>query len=261
MSSVPMIGIVGGAGPMAGFDLAQKITAQTIAQKDQDHLPVILVSKPYKLDDRTAFLLSKHQRNPALAMSQKFLELEKLGATVAAIPCNTAHAPQIFDELQHLLQLSISKLRLVNMVDETLNFIKAHYPQVKRAGVLSTNGTYRFKIYANALEKAGIQPILPTEEWQEAEVQAAIYHPEYGLKSTGFEVHPLALSKLNSSLKHLTEKEAELIILGCSEIPLAISAKNYEGVPLIDPTWVLARAMIRESYPHKLKPLNANVYA
>ncbi len=38
------IGIVGGAGPYAGLDLAQKLLQQTIAKSDQEYLPTLLIS-------------------------------------------------------------------------------------------------------------------------------------------------------------------------------------------------------------------------
>ncbi len=53
------IGIVGGAGPYAGLDCAQKILQETIAEKDQDYLPTILVSTPETIGDRTKFLLGE----------------------------------------------------------------------------------------------------------------------------------------------------------------------------------------------------------
>ena len=59
-----MIGIIGGVGPTAGADLLQKITEETIAGKDQEHLPVILYSIPNKIEDRTLFLQGKIKENP-----------------------------------------------------------------------------------------------------------------------------------------------------------------------------------------------------
>ena len=53
------IGIVGGAGPYAGLDLAQKILHQTVANSDQDYLPTLLISTPGLIEDRTNFLLGQ----------------------------------------------------------------------------------------------------------------------------------------------------------------------------------------------------------
>ena len=62
------IGIVGGAGPYAGLDLAQKILHQTVANSDQDYLPTLLISTPGLIEDRTDFLLGETEKNPAHAI-------------------------------------------------------------------------------------------------------------------------------------------------------------------------------------------------
>ena len=63
------IGIVGGAGPYAGLDLAQKILQQTSAIIDQDYLPTISISTPADIADRTRFLLGKPLRIPPTPFS------------------------------------------------------------------------------------------------------------------------------------------------------------------------------------------------
>ena len=60
-----IIGIVGGVGPLAGLDLQAKIVAQTIAGRDQDHLPVVSLSWPGPIPDRTEYLLGRVAENPA----------------------------------------------------------------------------------------------------------------------------------------------------------------------------------------------------
>ena len=88
---------MGGAGPYAGLDLAQKILQQTRAKIDQDYLPTISISTPADIADRTRFLLGQTTKNPAHAIFRNLTELAELGATVVGIPCNTAHAPAIRD--------------------------------------------------------------------------------------------------------------------------------------------------------------------
>src|SRR5690606_14053752 len=99
-----MIGIVGGVGPLAGLDIFKKIIEETIATKDQEHLPVILSSKPHRIADRTAFLLQNSNENPGYALLKIIEELDNSGAEVVAIPCNTAHAPARSEEHTSELQ-------------------------------------------------------------------------------------------------------------------------------------------------------------
>ena len=69
------IGIVGGAGPYAGLDLAQKILQQTRAKIDQDYLPTISISTPDDSADRARFLLGKPTTTPARAIFRNLTEL------------------------------------------------------------------------------------------------------------------------------------------------------------------------------------------
>ena len=117
------IGIVGGAGPYAGLDLAQKLLQQTKAKSDQDYLPTLLISTPELIEDRTDFLLGKTTNNPAHAIYSNLRDLEALGATVAGIACNTAHAPEIRNVLLEKLKISESNLKLLDMISETADFL------------------------------------------------------------------------------------------------------------------------------------------
>ncbi len=99
-----MIGIVGGVGPYAGLDLMKKVFDNTLAQIDQDHLDVVMLSLSGSIADRTEYLEGKVDVNPGLAIAGVLKRLEEAGATVAGIPCNTAHAPGIFSFIEKELQ-------------------------------------------------------------------------------------------------------------------------------------------------------------
>ncbi len=252
MNKEKTIGIVGGVGPYAGIDLAGKIFDQTIAKSDQEHLSVILLSFPKDIEERTLFLLGKTTTNPAHAIFKIIRRLEETGAFVVGIPCNTAHAPQIFDVIIEKLTKVNSKIKIVNMIDEVAIFIRENYPQIRNVGLLSTTGTYKTKIYNSILEPKGINVILPGEALQNS-INMAIYDPVYGIKAQSSPVTEVAKSKLTEAIKYLQNKGAEAIILGCSEIPLAITDNKIGETLMIDPTLVLARALIRLVNPDKLK--------
>src|SRR5690554_4320241 len=115
-----MIGIVSGAGPLAGVDVARKIIEETIAQTDQEHLPVLLFSIPAEIPDRSSFLLGRDSRNPGGPIGQLFLRLEQAGASVAAIACNTAHAEPIFAEVRESMAAGDSTLNVLHIIEETV---------------------------------------------------------------------------------------------------------------------------------------------
>ena len=141
------------------------------------------------------------------------------------------------------------------MINETIDFIKVHYPQFSKIGVLSTTGTYKQKIYSNALESHGFTTVMPTLEMQEELVHPAIYHPEYGIKSQSNPFHSTAKKNLDHAINYLKENGAEAVILGCTEIPLVITTEEVKGMVAINPTKVLARKLIESIDPKKLKPL------
>lgn len=248
-----IVGVIAGAGPFAGLDLLGKILNQTAAGKDQDHLTIVSLSRPCQIADRTEYLLGQTDANPAYAIADQVLQLEQLGAAVAAIPCNTAHAPAIFDAILRELHAASSNVKFLHMVKEVSAFLNQQLPHTRRVGVLSTTGTYRANIYPAALAPAGFQVIVPDAGFQERVVHAAVYDPAYGIKATG---QPTATARHNllAGIDHLREKGAEVVVLGCTEMPLAITEPQIEGIMVIDPTLILARALIREANPARLKP-------
>lgn len=247
-----VIGIVGGAGPYAGLDLVRKILEETIAEKDQDHLDMIGLFKPGDLIDRTEYLVNPNLSNPGLTIARQALELERMGAQVVAIPCNTAHAPAIFDVVLEELRQKCSGLIFVNMIQETVNYLKQHYPYVNQVGVLSTIGTRNSGVYARYIDRAGLKNLLLSQELQEC-VHQAVYDTHYGIKSTGYSTNR-AQHDLLSGAHALAENGAEVILLGCTEIPLAVNENRIGSAYILDPTRVLARALIRKAAPDKLKP-------
>jgi len=246
-----MIGIVGGVGPYAGLDLAGSVFDQTMANKDQDHLPMTIMSLPEKINDRTEYLLGKVAENPAFAVSKILLQMESVGVTVAGIPCNTMHSPKIFDVIKQELTEAGSKVKLIHMIQEVMTFLNDRQPEIKNIGVLSTTGTHNTGIYYSALERTGYQPVIPSKELQ-TEIHEAVYHPEYGIKAQSQNPSKEAINILKKGIDIFKEKGARGVILGCTEIAYALPYKTLQGITLLNATQILARALIRETYPEKI---------
>lgn len=257
MKSVPaeprlIIGIVGGVGPHAGYDLALKILQETDASADQQHIPVVTVSDSDMIGDRTEFLLGRSDVNPGLAISQVLQKLERAGATAAGIPCNTAHAPRILSLVREDLRIRTSPLTLLHMVEEVGRHIRERIPTVTRVALLSTLGTATSGVYQDTLAGFGLGVVLPNPRTQEL-VHDAIYNQDYGIKAHSQPVMKKARAILDEVLKELKAEGLSTVILGCTELPIALSEPSRNGMRLIDATRVLARALIRETYPEKLK--------
>ncbi len=253
MENYKTIGVVGGVGPYAGIDLTEKIFNETLARSDQDHLPVALLSFPHRITDRTEYLLGKVQDNPAYAVARIILQLEQAGASAIGIPCNTMHVPEIFDVIQGEINKSGTNIILLNMLDEVIGFIKHLYPGIEKVGVLSTTGTYQSGVYINKLEKSGLGGITTPPDVQD-KIHQAIYNSDYGIKSVSNPVTKKATNILVNGIRYLKKKGAQGIILGCTEIGYALPYKKLNEIPLFDASTILARALISNTNPDKLRP-------
>lgn len=249
-----MIGVVAGVGPYAGLDLLSKILSQTVADKDQDHLAVASLSQPEHIADRTAFLLGETTLNPAFAIVEQILKLEQMGAAVAGIPCNTAHAPTIFGQIERGLVDASSRLELLHMIVEVGRELQHAHPNVNCVGVLSTTGTAVTRIYPATLEPLGYEVLAVDDQLQTETIHPAIYDPAYGIKACGRATEK-ARENLLLGAQQLQDAGAQALILGCTEIPLAIWETHIAGMVVIDPALVLARALISAVDPARLSPL------
>jgi aspartate racemase len=248
-----MIGVVAGVGPFAGLDLLNKIATQTVARNDQEHLTVASLSRPSAIPDRTAFLMGQTSLNPAAPILEQLCQLEQLGVSVAAIPCNTAHAPPIMDVIIKELGASGSRLKVLHMIRESGSFMQRHYPSVSRVGLLSTLGTSLSRVYPLSLEPLGFEVIEPGERGLKELVHRAIYDEDYGIKARGCATDR-ARKDLLYVIDQLRAAGAQAVILGCTELPLAFPGNEVNGLPLVDSTMALARAVIEAIDPLKLRP-------
>lgn len=248
----PLIGILGGMGPQAGLDLAEKLIGLTRTERDQDHIPFILFSLPDKVPDRTAFLLGTETTNPAYIIADQFEKMASLGVTIAVMACNTAHAGPIFELMQDLLRQRGVALRILHLVQETVAYIRKNHPQIQRVGILGTQGTYKTGLYDRALEEAGLEAICPDPVIREKDIHQALYSPVFGIKACADPVSEEATSRVHSAIRHLQHLGAEAIILGCTELPLAVKAQHIDGIPILDPARVIAEKLILETCRDKL---------
>ena len=224
-----IIGILGGMGPEATIDLFYKIIKSTPAGKDQEHLRIIIDNNP-KIPDRTAAILGKGE-DPLPALQETARNLEKAGADFIIIPCNTAHY------FLPLIQESV-KIPILNMIEEAAKETQQRIPQIKKVGLLASIGIYKTEIYHQHFKKFNIEVTSPEEKDKE-EVMKAIYAVKAGNLSEWIKKSILKIAQ------KLIDKGAEVIIAGCTEIPLILKEGDV-AVPLIDPTQVLAKAAVQK---------------
>ncbi len=252
------LGIVGGLGPLAGIDCMKKILDATKASSDQDHIPIVQISFPHTVADRTAFLSGQDVPNPGEAIGYIMQTLAKAGASVIAMPCNTAHSPRILDKALSILREKHSDVVFVHIIEALIEELTNKHPQVKKVGVLSTKGTFDTGLYEDALKAANCTPMAPSDEGRQR-VQEAISHPEFGVKACSNNISEKAKELLRAEAIAMIDQGAEAIVLGCTEIPLALTKSslthNGKEIPLLDATLILARKALATFAPEKLKAL------
>lgn len=248
----PLVGILGGMGPQAGLDMAEKLISMTNTQRDQDHIPFLLFSLPGSVPDRTAFLLGDSSENPAHAIAAQFETMAENGVTVAVMACNTAHAAPIFDVvLDQLCERGVA-LKILHLIEETITHIRQQYPDIKRVGILATRGTYKTQLYDSFIEAAGLEAVLPDPQVRQNDIHAALYAPGLGIKASSGGVTKEARQLVLSAIRHLIQKGAEVIVLGCTELPLAVREGVIDEIPILDPAKIMAKKLIMETCPDKL---------
>lgn len=227
MIEKPVIGVLGGMGPLATADLYRKIITSTPAHRDQEHVHVIIDADPSVPDRTEALLHGGADPTPWLIAGAR--RLEAAGATFIVMPCNTAHA--FLERVQPTVTIPF-----ISMIEETAQAAAALNPRVGSVGILATEGTLASELYQRAFATVGIQPLTPTEPAQH-EISAAIASVKAG--AVGREV----TERLLVACRELIEAGADALIAACTELPIVLQQSDV-AVPLIDPTDVLARAAV-----------------
>lgn len=222
----PVVGILGGLGPMAGVYFYQMLIEHTPANRDQDHLDVVLSGRA-STPDRTAYILNQSREDPFTIMEQDAQNLVRYGATMIAIPCNTAH--YFYDRLARSLTVPV-----LNMVELTVAQAKAQ--GCTRLGILATSGTVASHTYQRACRAAGLDYALPDEKDQEALMEII-----YGQIKPGRKVDLDAFHRIAQGLQ---DQGCQRAVLGCTELSLIKRDYGLDDF-FIDSSEVLARETIR----------------
>jgi aspartate racemase len=253
MQENPLIGIIGGVGPYAGGDFFKDILDNTIAARDQEHVSVLLLSCPAIVPDRTDYLLGQGTENPASGLFECAKRLYGAGAKYVCVNCNTAHAERIFAPFAQMTGERFSDLVIVNMIETCALHIKQNMPGVKKIGCLATKGTHISGVYHEYINADEGFILMEPDERGHERVHDAIYSKEFGIKAYSNPVSDEARRVMSQEIFKLTDSGAQAVILGCTEIPLAVNPDDF-AVPLIDAGKLAARRLIALAAPEKLKP-------
>lgn len=221
----PVLGILGGLGPMSSVYFYELITAHTAASCDSDHID-LLISSRATTPDRTAFITGMSDKDPLPVMMAEASRLTDAGAQLIAMPCNTAHF--FYDELCRSCGVPV-----LNIIALTVGY--AVYCGANKLGVLATDGTIISGAYRSVCEMMGIGYVQC-----QPSAQRELMDIIYGSVKRGL---PPDMDKFNLISRSLSDAGCDRLILGCTELSLI---KKMYDLPehFIDSLDVLAACTI-----------------
>jgi aspartate racemase len=228
-----VIGVLGGMGPAATIDFMAEVLRLTAAEHEQDNLRLIVDSNP-ALPNRHAAIRGEGP-SPGPLLAEMARGLERAGAELLVMPCNTAHAFQAEIE-------AATPLPFLSMTGAVLAEVERAHPQARRIGLLAADGCLDAGLYQTALADRGREAVVPDAAAQQRLMQL-IFRIKRG--EVGAEVR----AAVAAIAQGLIDAGAQVLIAGCTEVPLALRPDEVSA-PLINSTQVLARAAIeRASQP------------
>lgn len=229
---IKRLGVLGGMGPAASAEFMVRLTAQTPAKRDQDHIPTILWSDPAVPDRSTSMRNGDDKPLPYLLAGIQ--GLVSVGCNLIVMPCNTAHL--WFKEME---KQASWHARIVHIVDSVADALLDVSVVDSKIGVMGTQATVELGLYQYRLNKLGWNCIVPTKQEMDTLVQPAIDL----IKANQFEAaHPMLMTVIHS----LIGRGATAVVLGCTEIPLSIKKDIVQDTPIINSIDSLVKAAIAQ---------------
>ena len=245
-----MIGILGGMGTQAGLDFCNKLAILNRGKIDQEYPLFLLYNKsnipgrPESIGIQTKSLSNKSTNKVSKIKYNKVLKsllrgcklLEKNKCKFIVIPCNTAH--YWYDDLKKKISIPI-----INMPKEVFEYTKKKCIKNSFIGLLATEGTLKTGVYNKFFDKT-YNLIYPSNILQNKSVNKAIKLVKMGdVKAANKIIKP--------AIDYLIKKKCKKIILGCTELPIAIFAfKSFKNIKtskiFLDPNLILAQAAMKK---------------
>jgi len=229
------IGILGGMGPEASVYMYRMLIELSFLKfnaKNNDHFPEIVLDSVPVPD----FISNDKNKNKALKMLKGRTRNFSSSSTLClSIACNTAHV--LIEELQQTTEVPF-----ISMIDEVTQAV--FLARCQRAGIIATPSTIRFGLYQKALEKKGIDFVVPSVE----EIKKMEQVIRNVIRGKQLKNDTTTLFNIANGLRM---RGADCIILGCTEIPL-VFPKKY-SLPVFNSVEILSLSLLRKYYKsHKM---------
>lgn len=221
-----IIAVLGGMGPEASAKFYMDITKKTKAQRDQDHYRILIDSNS-KVPDRSASIIEGGES--PLPQIYKSIEIFNYArADVLVITCLTAH--NYIEEISEKANMPV-----LNAVSLTYDFLikKFHGDHIK-VGVLATNGSVKSGVFERYMDFELLYPEVHSQNMLMNAIYGSEEHGIIGIKNHKLGSNALEKSIIKKIAQELIDKGANVIISGCTEIPLVLDSSDLE-VNLVNP--------------------------
>jgi len=228
-----MIGILGGMGTQAGLDFCSKLAKLNRGKADQKY-PLFVLYNKSNIPDRKQNLKKYNKVLKSLIEGCKFLQKNK--CKFISIPCNTAH--YWYKDLRKKI-----KIPILNMPEIVYLNAKNNLKKNSKIGLLATEATIKTGVYSHYFNKKFLL-ISPNTTLQQRSVNKSIKLVKMGKTKE-------AERAIKPAVNYLIKKKCKKIILGCTELPIAIFAyKSFKKAKLsktfMDPNLILAEASMKK---------------
>ncbi len=228
-----MIGILGGMGTQAGLDFCNKLAKLNRGKLDQKY-PLFVLYNKSNIPRRPENI--RKYSNVLKSLVEGCKMLEKSGCKFIVMPCNTAH--YWHDDLQKKINIPI-----LSMPKEVYVNIQKTSKKNTRIGILSTEATLSTKIYHKYFEKS-FDLLSPSKILQKSSVNKSIKFVKMGkIREAEKAIRP--------AVNYLMKIKCKKIILGCTELPIAIFAyKSFKKIKqskiFVDPNLLIANVSMKK---------------
>jgi len=228
-----MIGILGGMGTQAGLDFCNKLAVLNRGKSDQKY-PLFILYNKSNIPKRPENLKKYYNVLKSLVAGCNLLKKNKCKFIV--MPCNTAH--YWYDDLQKKI-----KIPIISIPKEVYIHTKKTCKKNSKIGILCTEATLKTGIYNRYFDK-NFKLISPEKSLQTKYVNKAIKYVKLGKVKE-------AEKAIKPAVNYLMKIKCKKIILGCTELPIAIFAyksfkKIKESKVFIDPNLLVANVSMRK---------------
>jgi len=228
-----MIGILGGMGTQAGLDFCNKLAVLNRGKNDQKY-PLFILYNKSNIPKRPENLKKYYNVLKSLVAGCNLLKKNKCKFIV--MPCNTAH--YWYDDLQKKI-----KIPIISIPKEVYLHTKKTCKKNSKIGILCTEATLKTGIYNRYFDK-NFKLISPEKSLQTKYVNKAIKYVKLGKVKE-------AEKAIKPAVNYLMKIKCKKIILGCTELPIAIFAyksfkKIKESKVFIDPNLLVANVSMKK---------------